>query len=83
MTRNVEKTKQVKKYSKVRLLQILGLLNRTFNDQTSELERSLPLTLIFVISLISKFFLPTSYLSLASFHRTMLSNSIWETCSTI
>ena len=36
-------------------MQSIGLLNRKFNDQTLELERSLPLDLNLGISLISKF----------------------------
>lgn len=56
MSENVEKTISANKFSKVKLLQVLGILNRKFNYQTLEFERSWSLDLIFAISLLSKFF---------------------------
>ena len=44
----------VKKFSKVKLLQMLGLLDKQFNLQTFEFESSLSLRFLFYLSLISK-----------------------------
>ena len=43
-----------KKFSKVRLLQSLGLLARRFNYDTLEFESSWLLRLVFILSLMSK-----------------------------
>lgn len=51
---NEQPPKPPEKFSKTRLFQILGLLDRKFNYKTLEFERSLPLRLWCVISLISK-----------------------------
>ena len=54
-----------KKFSKIKLLQSLGLLSRKFNPETSEFESSLSLSLFFWASMISRewfiFKLPVSY----------------------
>lgn len=48
------KMNSLKKFSKVRLFQLLGLLARKFNSETLEFEPSWPLRVWFVGSLLSK-----------------------------
>ena len=49
-----QKVYSPKKFSKVRFLQVQGLLSRKFNYETFEFERSWPLTFVFLVSLILK-----------------------------
>ena len=48
------KIDSLKRFNKVRLLQILGLLSRKFNYDTLEFEKSWLLQIVFYLSLISK-----------------------------
>ena len=60
MAENAEETaikpnmNPIKKFSKVRLLQIVGLLSRKFNYETLEFERSLLYRFAFYCALLSK-----------------------------
>ena len=54
-THQVKKPKSIKNLSKLRLLQISGLLNRKFNFETLEFEKSWSIKATFFLALLSKF----------------------------
>ena len=59
-----------KKFKKIRLLQVLGLLSRKFNYETNEFEPSWSLRLLFICSLLSKPLFTCPFLISCFFERT-------------
>ena len=65
-----------KRFSKIKLFQILGLLHRKFNNETLEFEPSLPLRLWFFVCFLSKWLLEVKCYVSILFPRNHFANLI-------